>query len=157
MNVNDIHFFVQRLRALVSSSQVQGDSSNWVRLYSFSSLPSASRTPSLVVSWPLPLYLSFNPSVLSFPTWVESCHHLLGKYTFDVYFLPFTPPYFIICYVMYIGAPFDVNAWVFSLGDRSRWDWSGAWAWAALLCWRALTWLAGRRHVLRRFCTALVH
>ena len=125
-------FFVQRFRALVSSSQVQGNSSNWVCFYSFSSLPSASRTPSLVVSWPLPLYLSFNPSVLSFPTWVESCHHLLGKYTLDVYFLPFAPPYFIICYVMYIGVPFAINASVFSLGDRSRRGWSDSWVWAAL-------------------------
>ena len=39
----------------------------------------------VVVSWPLPSYLSLNPSVLSYLTWVESCHHLLGKYTFDVY------------------------------------------------------------------------
>ena len=150
-------FFVQRFRVLVSSSQVQGNSSSWVRLYSFSSLPSASRTPSLVVSWPLPLYISFNPSAPSFPTWVESCRHLLGKYTFDVYFLPFTPPYFNICYVMYIGVPFAINAWEFSLGDRSQWDWSGSWVWAALLCWQAPIWLVVKIHVLWCLCTVLVY
>ena len=36
-------FFVQRLRVLVSSSQVQGNSSNWVCFYSISSLPSVPR------------------------------------------------------------------------------------------------------------------
>ena len=111
----------------------------------------------VVVSWPLPSYLSLNPSVLSYPTWVESCHHLLGKYTFDVYFLPFAPPYFNICYVMYIGVPFAIDAWEFSLGVRSQWDWSGSWAWAVLLCWQALIWLGEKKHVLWCFCTALVY
>ena len=69
----------------------------------------------VVASWPLPSYLSLSPSAPSLSTWVESRRHLLGKYTFDVYFLPFAPPYFNICYVMYIDVPSALNAWEFSL------------------------------------------